>query len=193
MANPLTFLLPLRYNAMGTILVVQSGPIELAVQVVPRLRALFPGCKVEGLIRDNDLPAVSDGHFDRVIPVRWEDRVQVVRQLRERRFDGVAVLLSSSGSRAFRLLPYLLRTNAILMFNDHLDYFPLKLARLSSLAQHVSGSGSVGALVRWTLGRALVRPAATVLLLASTARIQLRAARRRRGRRARGAQIAGSA
>jgi hypothetical protein len=179
MANPLTFLLPLRYNAMGTVLVVQSGPVELAVEVATRLRALFPGCKVEGLIRDNDLPAVPAGHFDRVVPVRWEDRVQVIRQLRERRFDGVAVLLSQSGSRSFRALPYLLRTGAILMFNDHLDYFPLKLARLSSLAQHVSGSGSVGALLRWAVGRAIVVPAAALFLLVTTARIQLRAALRR--------------
>ena len=68
------------------------------------------------------------------------------------------------------------------MFNDHLDYFPLKLGRLSSLAQHVSGSGSVGALLRWTLGRAVVLPAATLFLLASTARIYWRAARRRQRR-----------
>ncbi len=182
MANPLTFLLPLRYNAMTTILVVQSGPIELALEVVPRLRALFPGCKVEGLVRDADLDAVTPDRFDRVIAVRWEDRVAMVRELRKRRFDGVAVLLSGSGSRAFRLLPYLLRTNAILMFNDHLDYFPLKLGRLSSLAQHVSGSGSVGALIRWTIGRAIIVPAAMVLLLASTGRIYWRAARRRRPR-----------
>ena len=79
MANPLTFLLPFRYDAMGTILVVQSGPIELAVEVAARLRTLFPGCKVEGLIRDNDVDAVAPGHFDRVTPVRWEDRIAVVR------------------------------------------------------------------------------------------------------------------
>jgi hypothetical protein len=180
MANPLTFLLPFRYRAMGTVLVVQSGPIELALEVAARLRTLFPGCKVEGLIRDNDVDAVGATDFDRLTVVRWEDRIQVVRQLRERRFDAVAVLLSARGSRAFLLLPYVLRTGAILMFNDHLDYFPLKLGRLSSLAQHVSGSGSVGALLRWVLGRAIVLPAATVLLLASTTRIYLRAAHRHR-------------
>ena len=180
MANPLTFLLPLRYNAMGTVLVVQSGPVELALEVATRLRALFPGCKVEGLIRENDVDAVRPEVFDRIVPVRWEDRIQVVRQLRARRFDAVAVLLSGQGSRSFLLLPYLLRTGAILMFNDHLDYFPLKLGRLSSLAQHVSGTGSAGALVRWAIGRMIIVPAATVLLLASTARIYWRAARRRR-------------
>ena len=65
----------------------------------------------------------------------------------------VAVLSSGGSSRAFMLLPYVLRTGSILMFNDHLDYFPLKLGRLSSLAQHVSGHGSVGALLRWAVGR----------------------------------------
>jgi len=105
-----------------------------------------------------------------------------VRQLRQRRFDAVAVLLSGRGSRAFLLLPYVLRTGAILIFNDHLDYFPLKLGRLSSLAQHVSGRGSVGSLLRWALGRAIIVPAATLLLLASTARIHARAWLRRRRR-----------
>ena len=180
MANPLTFLRPFRYDAMGTLLVVQSGPVELALEVATRLRALFPGCKVEGVIRDDDVDAVGPNHFDRVTVVRWEDRIQVVRQLRQRRFDAVAILLSGRGSRAFLLLPYVLRTGAILMFNDHLDYFPLKLGRLSSLAQHVSGRGSIGSLVRWTLGRTVVVPAAMLFLLGSTARIYLRAARRRR-------------
>ena len=182
MANPLTFLLPFRYHAMGTILVVQSGPVELASAVAARLRILFPGCTVEGVIRDNDVDAIGAADFDRLTVVRWEDRIQVVRQLRERRFDAIAVLLSARGSRAFLLLPYVLRTGAILMFNDHLDYFPLKLGRLSSLAQHVSGRGSVGALLRWVVGRAIIVPAATLLLLGSTARIYLRASRRRRAR-----------
>jgi hypothetical protein len=179
MANPLTFILPFRYHAMGTILVVQSGPLELAVEVATRLRTLFPGCKVEGLIRDNDVDGVAAGIFDQITVVRWEDRFAVVRQLRERRFDAVAVLLSGEGSRSFLLLPYLLRTGSILMFNDHHDYFPLKLGRLSSLAQHVSGHGSIGSLVRWALGRLVVVPAAAVFLLGSTARIYVRAARRR--------------
>jgi hypothetical protein len=156
MANPLTFLLPFRYHAMGTILVVQSGPVELALGVADRLRVLFPGCKVEGLIREADADAIGAATFDRMTIVRWEDRIQVVRQLRERRFDAVAVLSSGSGNRAFMLLPYVLRTGSILMFNNHLDYFPLKLGRLSSLAQHVSGRGSVGALLRWVLGRAII-------------------------------------
>jgi hypothetical protein len=105
-----------------------------------------------------------------------------VRDLRTRRFDAVVVLLSGSGSRSFLMIPYLLRTGAILMFNDHLDYFPLKLGRLSSLAQHVSGKGSVGALLRWAVGRVVIVPAATVFLTASTARIYWRSRRRQPAR-----------
>jgi hypothetical protein len=182
MANPLTFIRPFRYHAMGTILVVQSGPVELAIEMATRLRTLFPGCTVEGLIRDNDVDAVGAGTFDRMTVVRWEDRIAVVRQLRERRFDAVAVLLSAQGSRAFQLLPYLLRTGSILMFNDHLDYFPLKLGRLSSLAQHVSGHGSVAGLARWALGRVIVVPAAAVFLIGATVVTYVRAARRRGSR-----------
>jgi hypothetical protein len=185
MANPLTFIRPFRYHAMGTILVVQSGSIELAIEMAGRLRTLFPGCKVEGLIRDNDVDAVGAGTFDRMTVVRWEDRIAIIRQLRERRFDAVAVLLSGQGSRSFLLLPYLLRTGSILMFNDHLDYFPLKLGRLSSLAQHVSGHGSVGSLVRWALGRTIVVPAAALFLVGSTALIYGGAVRRRQARAAR--------
>jgi hypothetical protein len=179
MANPLTFLLPFRYDAMRSLLVIQSGPIDLAREIAARLRTLFPGCKIEGLVRDNDVAAVQPGDFDRVTAVRWEDRLQMVRDLRTRKFDAVVVLLSGTGSRSFLLLPYLLRTGAILMFNDHFDYFPLKLGRLTSLAHHVSGAqGGGGAVLRWALGRAIVVPAATVLLLASTARIYWRARRR---------------
>jgi hypothetical protein len=60
--------------------------------------------------------------------------------------------------------------------------------RLSTLAQHVSGRASVGALVRWAVQRALVLPVATLVLLTSTARIYLRAALRDRERRARPAR-----
>ena len=183
MANPLTFLLPFRYHAVRTILVVQSGPVELALEVAARVRTLFPGCKVEGLIRDNDAGAVGPEVFDQLTIVRWEERIAMVRALRERRFDAVAMLLSATGSRSFLMLPYLLRTRAILMFNDHLDYFPLTVGRLSSLAQHVSGRNTVGSLVRWGVGRLIVVPAAFVFLLFTTARIKLRARRRPRPQR----------
>lgn len=182
MASPLTFLLPFRFDKTRSILVVQVGEIEQAIAVADRLRLLIPDCEVEGLVRDGDAAAIGPKAFDRVTTVRWEDRFDVVRRLRARSYDAVAVLMSGEGGRAYRILPYLLRTRAILFFNDHLDYFPLNVWRVSTLAQHVSGRASVGALVRWGVQRAVVLPLATVFLLASTARIYLRAARRRQSR-----------
>ncbi len=180
MANPLTVLLPFRFHKTRSVLVVQVGDVEQAIAVADRLRVLIPECEVEGLVRDADVAAVGPKVFDRVTTVRWEDRFDVVRRLRARRYDAIAVLMSGEGSRAYRILPYLLRTRAILLFNDHLDYFPLNVWRLSTLAQHVSGRASVGALLRWTVQRAIVLPLATLVLLASTARIYARAAMRRR-------------
>jgi len=179
MASPLTFLLPLRYDRVQRVLLVQSGPIDLAIEVARRLRTLFPGCQLEGVVREGDHGAVAAGDFDTLTLVRWEERGRVVRELRRQRYDAVVALASGRGSQALRLLPYLLRTRTILLFNDHLDYFPLHVSRFTTLAHHVSGGGSVGALLRWAAGRILVLPFATLVLLASLARLYARAGWRR--------------
>jgi hypothetical protein len=178
MANPLTFLLPVRYHAVHSVALVESGPLELALQVARRVRELFPGCEIEGIVREVDLEAASGG-FDRVTPVRWEDRTLILRRLRRRRYDAVVALLSSRHSHYLRLLPYLLRTRAILVFNDHLDYFPLHVTRLRALAHHLSGGHEVRAALPWLLGRLILVPLATLVLLASTARLYARAAWKR--------------
>lgn len=180
MANLLSFLVPFRYDAVQRVLIVQSGPVDLAVQVAARVRQLFPDAAVEGLIREYDVDAVHRGDFDEVTVIRWEDRVETVRKLRGRRYDAVVVLHSTRESRGLRLLPYLLRTRAILLFNDHLDYFPVSILRLRDLAHHLAGRNTPGALLRWLAGRVVLVPAAAVVLLASTGRLYLRAARRRR-------------
>ena len=115
--------------------------------------------------------------------VRWEDRLEVVRQLRTQRYDAVVVPASYRGSDYLRMLALLLRTRAILVFNDHLNWFPLHVMRPGSLAHHVSGRPSAAALARWIASRMLLVPLATIVLLASVARLELRAWRRARSRR----------
>lgn len=175
MANPLTFLVPVRYDAVRSVALVESGPIELALEVVGRVRALFPGCEIEGIVREVDHDAAAAGDFDRLTLVRWEDRFQVLRRLRRQRYDAVVALLSSGHSHYLRMLPYLMRTRAILIFNDHLDYFPLHVTRLRSLAHHLSGGAETRAALPWLLGRVILVPLAAVVLLASTARLYARA------------------
>ncbi len=181
MANPLTFLLPLRYDTVRTVLLVQSGPPQLAAQVAGKLRTVFPDCEVHGVVREDDREIAGPAGFAETTVVRWEDRVDVVRRLRRRRYDAVVALLSSRGSQQLRLLPYLLRTRTILAFNDNLDYFPLHATRLASLAHHMSGRSSILGLLRWTIGRAAVVPFATLFLVASVGRIYLRSRWRRAG------------
>jgi len=120
--------------------------------------------------------------------VRWQDRREILRRLRRQRYDVVVILLSRrGGSDYLRLMPYLLRTQAILVFNDRLDYFPLHATRLATLAYHVTGRTSLASLARWAAARAVLYPATLTVLLASVARLHLRAAfRRARLGRARG-------
>lgn len=184
MANPLCLVRPVDYVNMRHLLVMQTGSIETAVGVAAKLRTDFPYARIDGVVRDDDMEKIGAGVFDHVTPVRWEDRLGILRTLRAQRYDAIALVLTNVGSRAFRALPYLLRTSNFFLFNEHLDYFPLKWSRLPSLAQHLSGQASVGALVRWGLERVVVTPLAALFLLLTTARIELRALRRRYRRRA---------
>ena len=185
MANPLALIRSLDYVNVRRILVMQTGTIDVALGVAAKLRAEFPSARIDGVVRDDDAGQVLPGVFDTTTAVRWEDRLSILRSLRAERYDAIAVVLSTKGSRAFRVLPYLLRTGNFLLFNERLDYFPLKWTRLPSLAQHVSGQASTGALVRWGIERVVVTPLAALLLIFSTAWIQVKAlVRRRRTRRA---------
>ena len=188
MSNPLTFLLPLNYDTVRNVLLVQSGPADLAAAFATRLRALFPGAQIAGVLRESDDTTAAARLFDRVTRVRWEDRREVLRRLRRERYDVVAILLSRrGGSDYLRLMPYLLRTRAILVFNDGLDYFPLHASRIATLAHHVTGRTSLASLARWAAVRALLYPATLTVLLAAVARIHLRATFRRRVASARAA------
>jgi hypothetical protein len=188
MASLFTLFRPFPSGVVRELLVVQTGSIEQSVAVAGALRKHFPECRVHGVVRDDDATALGPHDFDHVTAVRWEDRFAVVRQLRSARYDAVAVRLGGRSSRSFRMLPYLLRTRNVLLFNEHLDYFPLKWTRLRSLSHHLSGHDSFGSLFRWAFGRVVLVPLAILLLLASTARIELKAVRRRRLRAANGRQ-----
>jgi hypothetical protein len=178
-AGPLTFLRSFRHDAVRAVLLVESAPIALTLRVAGCLRTLFPEGTIDAVIREDDREAAAHAGFARVLVVRWEDRREVVRELRRRSYDVVAVPSSRRGSDYLRVLPLLLRTRRILVFNDNLDYFPLHATRLGSLAYHMSGQASPGALVLWALARLLLAPLATVALVASTIRLELRGMARR--------------
>jgi hypothetical protein len=178
MAGVLTFLRPFRHETVRSVLLLQSAPIDLTLRVATRVRTLFPGCAIELVVRENARAGAGED-FAQIMIVRWEDRHAVVRQLRRRQYDAVIIPASYGGSDYMRALPLLLRTRAILVFNDHLDYFPLHASRLRTLAHHLYGEASVSGLARWILFRSVAVPAATLFLLATVTRLHVRAAWRR--------------
>ena len=170
MAGPLTFVRPLPWGAVRDVLLVQSGPIEIALAAADRLRTLFPGCRLEAVIREADVEAASGADFDRIHVAQWKDRAGLVRALRVTRRDLVVCLLSNHENRVLRLLPLRLRTRSMLAFNDHLDHFPVSLARLRTLTYHLTGQRDLGAVTAWLAARAVMVPCATVFLMAVTGR-----------------------
>lgn len=185
MSNPLTFLLPVPYDRVRRALVVQTEDGAQLPDIVRRLREIFPGASVEALLREADAGRRNEIGADHVRIARWEERLTLIRSLREHRYDVVAYQLGDGGSRGeLGRLPFLLRCRSIIAFNSRLDYFPLNVFRLADVAHHFgyADSPEAGASFAGILSRALVeavvRPATVLYLLGSVARIRLGAALR---------------
>lgn len=187
MSNPLTFLLPVPYHRVRRVLVVQTGEGALLPALVQRVHEVFPRAQVEVLLREAEAKRRGEIAADRVDVARYEERFALLRQLRSRRFDVVALQLAEGGggSGELRRLPFLLRCRAIIAFNGHLDYFPLNVFRLADVAHHFGLAGAPGS--RSALPRAVVRFGVEGVLrvlsagyvLVSAARIRLGALVRR--------------
>jgi len=188
LSNPLRFFLPFRYDSVHTVLLVQSGAAEQLPQIVRRLLDVFPGCSIEVVMREEDAVPSQQLGVARVEIARYEDRFRLVSRLRSRPVDLVVMQLSQWGNRELRLLPFLLRTRAIIAFNDHLDFFEINLFRMSALAMHLSGQGggivtSAAALLRWAVVEAFLLPFSVAYLVLQAGWIHLRGALRRASRR----------
>lgn len=185
MSNPLTFLRPLRYDLTRSVMLVQTGPAEHLSEIVKRLRKQFLGCRVEVLMREGDAAPAAVIGADRVEVARYEERYELLSRLRKRRFDVVAMQATYEGNRELRALPFLLRTRAIIAFNDNLDYFPFNVFRLGAVVEHLGGEGDNGLtgpflwLVRQACVELVVAPLALAYLLVVTAWLHVRGATRR--------------
>lgn len=179
MAGIFTFMRPFRYHSVRNILVVQSGSVELTMKMVEYLRTLFAESTIKGVVCEEDAALLADQKFDRLIIVRWEDRFNVLKRLRAKRYDVVAALYCSVGSHNLKLLPLLLRTRYILMFNENIDYFPLTIWHFSKLTWYASGSSNIKGLLLWALARFVLTPLAAVFLLGSVIFLYARGVLRR--------------
>jgi hypothetical protein len=198
MSSPLSFLRPLRYDRVRDVLLVQTDAGARLPGIVVKLREIFPGCAIHALVREADGDLRTTLEVESFEVARWEERFELLSRLRRRRFDAVVLQLGSGGSSELRMLPYLVRARYLIAFNDTLDYFPINVFRLTSLAHHFSLTrGEAGILrslywlVRGALASCVLSVAGLVVLLASVARLHVRGWWRRR-RRAAAAARAGA-
>jgi hypothetical protein len=183
-SNPLRFFLPFRYDSVRTVLLVQSGAAQQLPQIIRRLIAIFPGCSIEVVMREEDAVSSDQLGVAGVEVARYEDRFGLVARLRSRPVDLAVIQLGPWGNRQLRLLPLLLRTRAVIAFNQHLDFFEINVFRIDTLAMHLSGHrGGVAASAATLLQRAIVGaallPLSVVYLVAVAGWIHLRGAVRR--------------
>ena len=171
MPSLLSYVRPFRYDRVSRVVLVETGPTHLVAGVLSELRRLFPAAHRTVLLREEDAGLTERLHADEVHVVRFEERGELVRKLRERPFDLVVMQLSRGGSLGLRSLPFTLPGNAVMAFNDSLDHFPLNVFRVRDLASHF-GLASQGVGV-------LLAPVLWVYLLGSTGWIRVRGRWRR--------------
>lgn len=198
MSSPLTLLRPLRYDRVREVLIIQTETGAQLGEIVARVREIFPGCTIHLLVREAESGLAGDVDVERFEVARWEERFDLLSRLRRRRYDVTVLQLGTGGPSELRLLPFLMRTKSLVAFNASLDYFPLNVFRLTTLAHHFSlVQGEAGpmrvvlSLVRGTLLASVSAVASVVVLLASVGRLELRGWWRRR-RRPSGAGTAGA-
>ena len=198
MSSPLMLLRPLRYDRVRDVLIIQTETGAQLGEIVARVRAIFPACRIHLLVREAESGLAGSIEVEQFEVARWEERFDLLSRLRRRRYDVTVLQLGTGGPSELRLLPFLMRTKSLVAFNASLDYFPLNVFRLTTLAHHfalVQGeSGPLRALlsiVRGTLITAVSAVASLVVLLLSVGRLELRGWWRRR-RRATRAGIAGA-
>lgn len=171
MPSPLSYVRRFRYDRVARIALVETGPSHLIAGVARELREIFPVAHLEVLLREEDAVLGNEIEATVVRVVRFEERAELIERLRAEPFDLIVFQLSRDGSLGLRSLPFVLRGNALMAFNDSLDHFPVNVFRLRDLANHF-GLGETG------LGLVL-SPVLTALVIVSAGWIYVRGAARR--------------
>jgi hypothetical protein len=162
------------------LLVVESGPREVAERLIPRLREVFGAQIPIDLMTclptlPNSLPAASGEHGPRVwrVTERRDRRARwgLLREIRARRYPVTAVLCANSPLMAsWRTAAFLLFPSKFLIVNENADFFWLDRGHWRNLLElllHRSGIFEESA-VR-AVARLVAFPFTLVFLLAYAA------------------------
>lgn len=181
--TPLAFLRRIDWTNVRDVALVQTGAARALPEILSRVRAEFPSASIV-VVADEDAAALLAADGIAIEIARPGRRLDLLKKLRERRFDVVVVQLSDEPMGELGRLAFLLRARAMLAFNQNLDWFPVNVHRIATIAQHFGGDGRGGAaLVGWALKRSLLvafaRPAATLWLAGKAGWRRLRGPRSR--------------
>jgi len=192
--TPFAFLRQVDWAGVRDVAIVQTGSAHRLPAVLERVRAEFPAASLLVVVAEDATSVLlSDGIAVEV--ARPGHRLDLLRRLRERRFDLVVVQLEDRPLGELARLAFLLRARSMLAFNQNLDHFPVNVQRAATISQHFGGDGRGGsALVlfglRKAVSAAVVGPATTAWLAVKEAwrrirgprpRAEVLATRRRRG------------
>lgn len=166
--TPLAFLRQVDWANVRNVALVQTGAARLLPEVLSRVRAEFPSASIV-VVAEEDAAGLLAADGLSIEIARPGRRLDLLKKLRERRFDLVVVQLSDEPMGELGRLAFLLRARAMLAFNQNLDWFPVNVHRIATISQHFGGDGRGGsALAFWAAKRALAvsvaRPAATLWL-----------------------------
>jgi len=186
--NPVAFLRHVDWGNVRDVALVQTGPAHRLPQVLARLRAEFPSASIQAVVEE-DGAAVLPTDGIAVAVARPGRRLDLLRELRRRRFDLVVIQFDDQPMAELGRLAFLLRARSMLAFNQNLDHFPVNVHRAATISQHFGGDGRGGSALVFLLVRRFL--SATVVSPATTAWLAAKAAwRRARGPRPRAAVLA---
>lgn len=176
--TPLALLRHLRHDGASDVVLVQTGPSSAVPALVDRMRAMFPGAIVHLVTRDESLAEPGALPGVHVESAREGGGWDLLRRLRRKRFDVVAVHLAGEPSDDLGRLAILLRARAMLAFNRNLDHFPINVHRAPTIAEHLGVGHDAASLAAWAArhaaARLVVAPAAAAWLAAKVGWRRLR-------------------
>ena len=181
MSSPLMLLRPLRYDRVRDVLIIQTETGAQLGEIVARVRETFPGCQIHLLVREAESRLAGSLEVEQFDVARWEERFDLLSRLRRRRYDVTVLQLGAGGPSELRLLPFLMRTESLVAFNGNLDYFPLNVFRLTTLAHHFALAQdetgplrALGSIVRRLLLNTVSAMASAIVLPIAIGRLELR-------------------
>ena len=170
-----------RVPAPTDILVLESGPRDVAAQALRGIRALFPQARYHLCTCWPDPPVGTVASVFRVVeyPSSW-DKLRLLWSFRQRRWEILAILCTGEPILLWwKLLALLLLPAKALIVNENADFFWLDwgnwriVRRFAAIRWGVSQEGLLQA-----FARALIFPLTLLFLLATAAWLYLRRWRR---------------